>query len=53
MTPRIVFFDTKPYDREFFDSANRAYGFDITYLQNHLTAETVSLAAGFVSYLVG
>ena len=27
---RIAFFDTKPYDKAFFEEENRKYGFDIT-----------------------
>lgn len=47
MKPRIVFFDTKLYDREYFEKINRKYNFDITYVDNHLTTETVSLTKGF------
>lgn len=47
MKPKILFFDTKPYDRDFFDRVNRDYHFSITYLQNHLTRDTVSLTQGF------
>ena len=36
MNPRtIAFFDTKPYDREFFDQANQKYGFNIKYFNVH------------------
>ncbi len=45
--PRIAFFDTKPYDRTFFEQANESYGFPITWFTPRLTLETVSLAAGF------
>ena len=41
---RIAFFDTKPYDREWFDKANQHY--EIQYLESKLTPETVQLAAG-------
>ncbi|MBN1307309.1 MAG: 2-hydroxyacid dehydrogenase [Chitinispirillaceae bacterium] len=43
---KILFFDTKPYDRDFFERLNSRYDFDITWLENHLTGETVSLTDG-------
>lgn len=45
-TPRIAFFDAKPYDRAFFDEANAGFRFPIKYFQHHLDASTVSLARG-------
>ena len=45
--PKILFFDTKPYDRQFFDEANGEYGFRIKYLNNRLSADTVALAKGY------
>lgn len=47
MKPKIVFFDTKPYDREFFDTLNKRFSFKITYLNNHLTYETAAFTQGF------
>jgi len=44
---KIAFFDTKPYDIRSFDSANKDYGFQITYFENRMTRDTVSLAKGF------
>lgn len=44
---RIAVFSSKPYDRRFLEAANRTYGFDLTFLQPRLAAETVGLAAGF------
>lgn len=41
---KIAFFDTKPYDRESFDRANK--GYDIRYFEDKLTAETARIAAG-------
>lgn len=41
---RIAFFDTKPYDRESFDSHNKNY--DIHYFEDKLNAETAALSAG-------
>lgn len=43
----IAFFDTKPYDREFFDAANRDLGYRIKYLGARLNIDTVKLAEGF------
>lgn len=42
----IAFFDTKPYDREFFENANPPYGYDIKFFNHHLNRDTVELAAG-------
>ena len=44
---RIAVFDTKPYDRFFFDEENRKYGFDITYFEAKLRPRTVNVTAGF------
>ncbi|MBN1130265.1 MAG: 2-hydroxyacid dehydrogenase [Chitinispirillaceae bacterium] len=44
---RCAFFDTKPYDREFFDQANDPASIEITYFDPHLNRETVRLAEGF------
>ena len=46
MAIKIAFFGTKPYDRESFDQANEAYGFDIRYFKGHLTPESAILAQG-------
>lgn len=40
---KIAFFDTKPYDREFFDHANKDYGYEIRYLKTHLNESTAEL----------
>ena len=45
--PTILFYDTKPYDRQSFDEANRAYNFDIQYLNVHLNDNTASLSQGY------
>jgi len=47
MKPKIAFFDTKPYDKEYFNEINKTYHFDITYFRNHLTPENILLAKGF------
>lgn len=41
---RIAFFDTKPYDRVWFDQLNRHY--HIKYYEHKLTPDSVSLAQG-------
>ncbi len=43
---KIAFFDTKPYDRQFFDRENRDFGFEITYFETRLTPKSAPLAAG-------
>lgn len=42
----IAFFDTKPYDREFFEKENKKHGFEIRFLETHLNLETAMLAQG-------
>lgn len=44
---KIAFFSTKPYDRTFFDLANKAFGHEITYFETRLTRQTVKLAEEF------
>lgn len=44
---KLLFFDTKPYDQDFFDAANKKFLFDIKYLKPHLNADTVDLARNF------
>lgn len=46
---RIALFDTKPYDRDFFDKANTEpkYGFPIHYFPDRLSIDTVPLTTGF------
>ena len=41
---KIAFYDTKPYDQEWFDELNRKY--EIIYLENKLTPVTANLAVG-------
>ncbi len=43
---KIAFFEAKPYDLEYFNAANAAFGFEISYFKERLTRETVSLAEG-------
>lgn len=44
---KIAFFDTKDYDKQFFDTYNKDYGYDITYFETKLTKETAILAKGY------
>lgn len=44
--PKIGIFDTKPYDREFFELINQDYQFDLRFFPGHLTMVTVELAKG-------
>jgi len=44
---KIAFFDTKPYDKRFFDDINKSYGFDIKYFKTKLSLETVELSNGY------
>ncbi|MCU0857500.1 MAG: 2-hydroxyacid dehydrogenase [Pontiellaceae bacterium] len=44
---RIIFFDAKPYDHEFFDAANRRHGYEIKYIPNRLSADNAPSAAGY------
>ena len=44
---RIAVFDTKPYDKFFFEEENKKYGFDITYFEAKLRPRTANLTAGF------
>lgn len=43
---KIAFFDTKPYDTEWFDRVNQDYGFSIKYFESKLGPDTAVLAAG-------
>jgi hypothetical protein len=40
---KIVFFDAKPYDREFFDAANTKHGYEIKYIGNWSSADIAPL----------
>ncbi|MBR3949277.1 MAG: 2-hydroxyacid dehydrogenase [Oscillospiraceae bacterium] len=44
---KLAFFDTKPYDVPGFDRYGGEAGIEIKYFEPSLTADTVSLAAGF------
>lgn len=44
---RILFYDTKEYDKELFEGYNKEYGFEIRYLETKLNNETAPLAKGY------
>ncbi len=43
---KIFFYDTKPYDRQAFDAANKEFGFAIHYFNGHLQDKTACLSKG-------
>lgn len=43
---KLAFYDTKPYDRIWFDRLKDEYGFHIKYLENKLNGDTVLLSKG-------
>ena len=45
-TIKVLFYDTKPYDKQFFDRANEAYGFQIKYFKEHLNHDTACYTNG-------
>jgi D-lactate dehydrogenase len=44
---KICFYDTKPYDKTFFDLYKEEFGFDIDYFETRLTSATAVLAKGY------
>lgn len=42
----ISFFDTKPYDRQYFNAINDKYNFEINYFETKLSQRTARLAEG-------
>lgn len=42
----VAFFDTKPYDKKWFDALKEEYGISIKYLENRLDKDTAMLAYG-------
>ncbi len=42
----IGFYDTKPYDTEYFDLINKRYSFNIKYIEGRLNEDTVRLSEG-------
>ena len=49
---KLAVFSTKPYDRRFFEAANRHHGHQLTFLEARLSPESVALAAGFPAICV-
>ena len=47
MNKKIAFFDAKPYDKKSFIETNKQFGFDITYFETHLNAQTAALSGDF------
>ena len=46
-TIEVLCFDTKPYDREYFENAKGRRKINITYIGGHLTSETATLTRNF------
>ncbi len=44
---KILFFDTKEYDKKLFDEYNSKYGYEIKYLETKLNSETAPLSRGY------
>ena len=44
---KIAFYDTKPYDKIWFDKTNESYGYKIKYYEDKLNADTAILAKGY------
>ena len=49
---KIAFFNTKPYDREYFNSANEDFGFELNYFDTQLNSKTISLASGYRTLII-
>jgi D-lactate dehydrogenase len=49
---KIAFFNTKPYDRQFFQAANASHSHEITFFEMRLMPETAPLAAGYPAVCV-
>lgn len=47
---KVAFFDTKPYDRKWFDILDKS--FEITYFREKLSADTVVMCKGFDAVIV-
>lgn len=46
MSAKIVFFDSKTYDRDIFNEVNQDFNFDIKYFKFNITADNAVLAEG-------
>ena len=49
---KVAVFNTKKYDREFLEEANRDQGHELIFFEPHLTSETCKLAFGFEAICV-
>ncbi len=49
---RILFYSTQAYDIESFDSANKDYAFELSYVEAHLNEQTALLANGYEAVCV-
>lgn len=49
---KAAFYDTKPYDKIWFDELKGKYGIEIQYIEDKLTAETAHFAAGCRSAVI-
>lgn len=47
MALKVAFFDSKPYDKITFMTANKNYGYELEFFEPKLSMQTVSLAKGF------
>ena len=44
---KIAFFDTKDYDKKFFDEHNKNYGYEIKYIEEKLCEKTAYMSKGY------
>lgn len=44
---KIAFFDTKDYDKKFFNEYNKKYGYEINYIKEKLSEKTAHMAKGY------
>lgn len=49
---KIALFSAKPYDREFFEAANKEFKHELVFFEAHLNDHTVQMAAGFQAVCV-
>ena len=44
---KIAFFDTKDYDKKFFNEYNKNYGYEIKYIEEKLCEKTAYMSKGY------
>ncbi|MDR2909137.1 MAG: 2-hydroxyacid dehydrogenase [Oscillospiraceae bacterium] len=44
---KIAFYDTKPYDKIWFEQVSREYGYNIKFFEHHLSLDSAPLCAGY------